>query len=93
MSRWDFSLVVIGSETESEPVELLGQLQLVGMAPWTGISVGVDARGPASPPLRKRRGPFRYSGQLRSVTYTPGEVRVPAPVIAEIEAAAEASAD
>lgn len=45
---------------------------LIGMAPWTGISVGVDARGPVSWELRRRHGTFRYTGDLRAVTYRPG---------------------
>jgi arylsulfatase len=63
------------------------------MAPWTGISVGVDARGPVVWDLRERRGTFRFTGRLRSVTYTPGPVRVPEPVIQEVEELAEAMAD
>ena len=45
---------------------------LIGMAPWTGISVGVDAHGPVSWELRRRHGTFRYTGDLRAVTYRPG---------------------
>ncbi len=39
--RWDLHVSVDGIHAG----QLLGQVQLVGMAPWTGISVGVDARG------------------------------------------------
>ncbi|MGW0176734.1 arylsulfatase [Rhodococcus sp. NPDC003322] len=87
--RWDFTIRVDGAEA----AELLGQVQLVGMAPWTGISVGVDARGPVSWDLRARRGPFRYTGELTSVTYSPGPVGVPAAAVREIEREAEYAAD
>jgi arylsulfatase len=68
-------------------------VQLVGLAPWTGISVGVDARGPVSWDLRERRGPFRYTGDLVAVTYTPGPVQVPALVVREVEREAEFAAE
>ncbi|MFE3291329.1 arylsulfatase [Rhodococcus sp. NPDC059234] len=87
--RWDFTVRVDGVPA----ADLLGQVQLVGMAPWTGISVGVDARGPVSWDLRERRGPFRYSGGLRAVTYSPGPVRVPGEVIDRVEREAELVAD
>jgi arylsulfatase A-like enzyme len=83
--RWDFTVRVDGLDRATLP----GRVQLVGLAPWTGISVGVDARGPVSWDLRERRGPFRYIGDLAAITYTPGTVRVPAPVVREVERAAE----
>ena len=45
---------------------------LVGMAPFTGISVGFDGGGPVDWELHERRGTFRHSGSLKSVRYTPG---------------------
>ncbi|TQF68566.1 arylsulfatase [Rhodococcus spelaei] len=87
--RWDFTVRVDGVPV----ADLLGQVQLVGMAPWTGISVGVDARGPVSWDLRERRGPFRYGGDLRAVIYSPGPVRVPGEVIEKVEREAEYAAD
>ncbi|WP_024794128.1 sulfatase-like hydrolase/transferase [Tomitella biformata] len=87
--RWDLDVFVDGEPTGGA----LRVPQLVGMAPWTGISVGVDARGPVSCDLRARRGVFRYTGGLRAVTYTPGPEGVAALVIAETERAAEAWAD
>ncbi|WP_072806204.1 arylsulfatase [Rhodococcoides yunnanense] len=87
--RWNFRISVDGA-----PVARLDdQVQLVAMAPWTGISVGVDARGPVSWDLRERRGPFRYSGSLRSVTYRPGPVQVEAATVDRIESDAEVFAD
>ncbi|WP_067670351.1 arylsulfatase [Nocardia miyunensis] len=83
--RWDFTIGIDGHRA----AELPDQVQLAGMSPWTGISVGVDARGPVAWELRARRGPFRYSGELRAVTYTPGPVRVPAGIAQAVEAAAE----
>ncbi|GAB2726809.1 arylsulfatase [Nocardia thraciensis] len=87
--RWDFTVSIDG-----EPVaQLLDQVQLVGMAPWTGISVGVDARGPVEWSLRERRGPFRYTGDLRAITYTPGQLRVPEQTVRAVEAEAEVLAE
>ncbi|GEM34956.1 arylsulfatase [Nocardia neocaledoniensis NBRC 108232] len=83
--RWDFVVEVDGTPL----AELTDQVQLVGMAPWTGISVGVDARGPVSWDLRERRGPFRYTGALRAVTYTPGPIQVPTTTIDAVEREAE----
>lgn len=45
---------------------------LIGMAPFTGISVGYDGGGPVDWELHERRGWFRYRGGLRDVRYTPG---------------------
>ncbi|QIP39007.1 hypothetical protein G9444_1763 [Rhodococcus erythropolis] len=87
--RWDLHVSVDGIHAG----QLLGQVQLVGMAPWTGISVGVDARGPVSWEVRRRHGPFRYSGALRAVTYTPGPVKVLRRHIESIEREAEYAAD
>lgn len=42
------------------------------MAPFQGISVGIDRKSPVSWPLFERHRSFRYGGILRSVTYTPG---------------------
>ncbi|MFE9580758.1 arylsulfatase [Nocardia sp. NPDC006044] len=83
--RWDFGIEVDGARV----AELRDQVQLVGMSPWTGISVGVDARGPVSWHLRERRGVFRYSGTLRAITYSPGPIRVPAGTIEAVEREAE----
>ncbi|GAA2153317.1 arylsulfatase [Kitasatospora kazusensis] len=70
--RWEFRLLVDGTETgHLGPVH-----QLIGMAPFQGISVGVDRKSPVSWPLYERHRSFRYGGDLRSVTYLPGE---PAP--------------
>lgn len=56
-----------------ETLQLAGVPLLVGMAPFTGISVGFDGGGPVDWELHERRGPFAHSGSLRDVTYTPGE--------------------
>lgn len=69
--------------------ELRDQVQLVGMSPWTGISVGVDARGPVSWELRERRGAFRFTGDLRAITYTPGPIQVRRQTIDAVEREAE----
>lgn len=45
---------------------------LVGMSPFTGISVGFDGVGPVDWDLHERHDAFRYSGGLRHVRYEPG---------------------
>ncbi|MFI6868811.1 arylsulfatase [Nocardia sp. NPDC050406] len=87
--RWDFTIAVDGERVG----ELRDQVQLVGMAPWTGISVGLDARGPVSWELRERHGVYRYTGALRAVTYTPGPIGVPADTIRAVETEAELVAE
>ena len=91
--RWGFTIEAVAGEHSSIIAKLDDQVQLVGMAPWTGISVGLDARGPVDPDVRSRRGVFRFGPTLRAVTYRPGVVRVPVDVRREIDQAAEASAD
>ena len=46
----------------------------VGMAPFQGISIGVDRKSPVSWRVFERHGAFRYRGALHTVTYTPGEL-------------------
>ncbi|MFG2585711.1 hypothetical protein [Streptomyces malaysiensis] len=66
--RRRFALSVDGTERAlAESVH-----QLIGIAPFQGISVGVDRKSPVSWPLYERHGVFRYPGTLRSVTYRPG---------------------
>nr|WP_099908564.1 arylsulfatase [Streptomyces sp. TLI_171] len=66
--KWEFEVRVDGAVTGA-----LGPVhQLIGMAPFQGISVGVDRKSPVSWPLWERHRSFRYSGALRSVTYLPG---------------------
>ncbi|MDG3012654.1 hypothetical protein G4X40_21160 [Rhodococcus sp. D2-41] len=48
---------------------------------------------PVSWALRERRGPFRYTGALRAVTYAPGELRTPAAVVDAVEREAARVAD
>ncbi|ADG79577.1 Sulfatase OS=Tsukamurella paurometabola (strain ATCC 8368 / DSM / CCUG 35730 / CIP 100753 /JCM 10117 / KCTC 9821 / NBRC 16120 / NCIMB 702349 / NCTC 13040)OX=521096 GN=Tpau_2981 PE=3 SV=1 [Tsukamurella paurometabola] len=87
--RWDLLLSIDGAPAAHLP----NQVQLIGMAPWTGISVGLDARGPVAWDLRERRGTFPYSGVVRSVTYRPGPIGVPDRDIERLEQEAEEEAD
>ena len=92
--RWDFTLSIAAGDGPTRTVAVLpGRFQLVGMAPWTGISVGRDARGPVLWELRERHGTFPFTGALRAVTYTPGPLAVPAEAVEEIRREAEALAD
>jgi arylsulfatase len=52
--------------------ELADVFQLTGMAPFAGISVGLDRGGPVDWDLYTRHGCHRYSGLLRHVQYIPG---------------------
>jgi arylsulfatase len=74
--RWDVDVVVDGEVRASHA----GLPMLFGIAPFEGISVGIDPRSPVSWDLYERAGPFPYSGSLAAVTYTPGEHAPDAPV-------------
>ena len=54
----------------------VGQLddvpQLLGMAPFTGISVGADRGGPVDWSLHEQHGAYPWSGVLHFVRYVPG---------------------
>ncbi|MCX2962656.1 arylsulfatase [Gordonia aquimaris] len=91
--RWNLTVEAVCDGEASTIVKLDDQVQLVGMAPWTGISVGLDARGPVDPELRQRRGVFRFGPALRAVTYRPGPTRVGVNVRRGLDEAAERSAD
>lgn len=79
--RWRFTVLVDG-EHRAAPDSVH---QLVGMAPFQGISVGIDRKSPVSWPLFERHRSFRFTGRLRSVTYRPG---APGPDAPEAVAAA-----
>lgn len=66
--RWSFTLSV-DDEVRATPRSVH---QLIGMAPFQGISIGIDRKSPVSWPLFERHRSFRYGGRLRSVTYRPG---------------------
>ncbi|MFI7421200.1 arylsulfatase [Nonomuraea sp. NPDC049684] len=80
--RWDIEALVDGKPALA--VERVPQL--LGMAPFTGISVGFDYGGPVDWELHERRGVFRYRRGLDRVRYVPGEK---APYNPEIIALAE----
>ncbi|WP_369142421.1 arylsulfatase [Streptomyces sp. R44] len=79
--RWRFTVTVDG-EHRATPDSVH---QLIGMAPFQGISVGIDRKSPVSWPLYERHRSFRYTGRLHSVTYRPG---APGPDAPETVAAA-----
>lgn len=66
--RWAISASVDGTTMllcDSVPM-------VMGMAPFTGISVGYDGGGPVDWDMHERHGWFRHTGGLRDVSYTPG---------------------
>ncbi|MFE1348907.1 arylsulfatase [Streptomyces sp. NPDC058757] len=66
--RWRFTVTVDG-ERRAAPDSVH---QLIGMAPFQGISIGVDRKSPVSWPLHERHRSFRHTGGIRSVTSRPG---------------------
>ncbi len=66
---WTVSLSVEGAHRAA----LEGVPLLYGMAPFEGIDVGIDRRSPVDWSLYEQFGPFPWTGDLRAVTYTPGE--------------------
>ncbi len=79
--RWSFTVEADGEVRATPP----SVHQLIGMAPFQGISVGIDRKSPVSWPLFERHRSFRFRGRLRSVTYHPGD---PGPDSPEAVAAA-----
>ncbi|MFN8040018.1 MAG: arylsulfatase [Acidimicrobiales bacterium] len=72
---WTVHLSVDGDEVGV----LEGVPMLYGMAPFQGIDVGIDRRSPVSWEQYERFGPFPFTGDLHSVTYTPGDPAPDAP--------------
>jgi arylsulfatase len=68
----DFAWRVTLHADDKRLVVLESVPMLVGMSPFTGISVGFDGAGPVDWDLHERHGVFRYSGGLRHVRYEPG---------------------
>jgi arylsulfatase A-like enzyme len=68
-TKWDITLIVdrVRAATAAD------FLAPAGFLPFEGIDVGIDRRSPVSWELYERRGCFPFSGDLRSVTYRPGE--------------------
>jgi arylsulfatase A-like enzyme len=53
--------------------ELRDLWAFIGMAPFSGIDVGVNRGGPVHWGIYEVHGSYRYSGDLHSVRYVPGE--------------------
>ncbi len=68
--RWTVRVLVDGEERAAEA----GLRCFIGMAPFQGISIGVDRKSPVSWRIFEAHGAFAYRGTLDSVTYTPGEL-------------------
>jgi arylsulfatase len=85
--RVDVRLLADGTEVGA----LTEAWMLVGMAPFSGIDVGLNRGGPVHWDLYRRHGSFPYSGTLHHATWVPGDVADydPAQVFqAEVETAA-----
>ena len=68
--RWVVAIAIDG-EPRLADVE---RAMLWPMAPFTGISVGIDRGSPVDWQRYEQSGPFPYSGTVRSVRYEPGEL-------------------
>jgi hypothetical protein len=69
---------IVGTRLEDGDWDIGVLHQLIGMAPFQGISVGVDRKSPVSWPLHERHGSLRHTVRLRSVTYRgSGRARLP----------------
>ena len=51
------------------------------IAPAHGIDIGIDRASPVSWALHERRGPFPYTGTLRSASFVPGPIAPDAPFL------------
>ncbi|PZG52869.1 arylsulfatase [Spongiactinospora gelatinilytica] len=88
--RWDIDV----RAGQDRVLGLAAVPQLLGMAPFTGISVGFDHGGPVDWDLHERRGVFRYRRGLLRVRYVPGEKAPYNPeIIAMVEEAARRAID
>lgn len=67
--RWSLTLDVNGTPV----AEMKSVAMLVGMAPFSGIDVGISRGGPVHWELHERHRSFAYTGDLAHVTYVPGE--------------------
>ncbi|MEU7527684.1 arylsulfatase [Saccharothrix sp. NPDC042600] len=65
--RWELVLDTGSGSAKLGPVP-----QLIGLAPFTGISVGADRGGPVDWDLHARERTFPFTGALRHVRYEPG---------------------
>ncbi len=70
--KFQWNIRVLVESVERARVD--GLRCFVGMAPFQGISIGVDRKSPVSWRVFERHGAFRYRGLLHTVTYTPGEL-------------------
>lgn len=70
--RWRVALRGGPDEGAAELGVLPEVALLVGMAPWTGIDVGIDRGGPVSWPMHERHRSFAFNGRLHHVRYVPG---------------------
>jgi arylsulfatase A-like enzyme len=75
--HWTFTVFV--DDTQAGRLEDVNML--VGLSPFEGIDVGIDRRSPVHWDVYQRHGAFPYTGELLSVTYTPGPKLAVAPAV------------
>lgn len=88
--KWTFTVSI----DDGPALLALGEVpQMTGMAPWTGIAVGRDPRGPVLRALRNRKGTYPWTGLLREVIYEPGKQRTLENLRERVQAEAHRRAD
>jgi arylsulfatase len=75
--NWQVTVLIDGNAAN----ELASVPMLWGVVPCEGIDIGIDRRSPVSWEIYERHGAFPYTGQLSSVTYTPGDLAAYAPAL------------
>ena len=74
-ARPAFRLDVLLTDSGGAATALSDLPQLVGMAPFTGISVGADRGGPVDWELHRRAASHRFTGVLHAVRHAPDRCR------------------
>jgi arylsulfatase A-like enzyme len=73
---WDVTVMLNGEPTLAAPIRVP---MLWPMAPFSGIDLGIDRSSPVDWERYERFGPFRFSGTIHSVRYTPGDIAPDSP--------------
>ena len=68
----DFTIAVRGTTEESSSVLMTGLMPLIGMSPFTGISVWKDWGGPVDWDIHTALGAYEFSGKKTPILFEPG---------------------